>query len=394
MSRIVFFSTPAHGHVNPTLPLVAELVRRGHEVVYFSIDAFREAVTATGSTYREYKDLAGIDTVALGRNLAELYYGIINYLKIMVPNLIKEIDEIHPDCIMHDSIAVWGRYIAEMRRMPAISSITTFAYNERTSNLFNTLRFIHQVKWDGIRKMKRAMTIQRGLFAEYGIQPRRFIQSMMNEEPLTLVYTSRLFQPRSELYDAGRYKFVGPILADRKNDPDATDYSALRRPLVYVSMGTVWKDFYDMNVIIDALDGMYGTLVFSGAGEASSRRSRNDILVKSHVNQLEVLRNCDLFITHGGMNSVTEGLYFNVPLCVYPFQSEQNEVAERVCETGCGVRIARMDKAHIRKAAIKVMNNGAYRSNCERMANSFRSAGGCIGAADLIEEYLHRSLKA
>ena len=34
MSRIVYFNIPAHGHVNPTLPVVAELVRRGEHVVY------------------------------------------------------------------------------------------------------------------------------------------------------------------------------------------------------------------------------------------------------------------------------------------------------------------------------------------------------------------------
>ena len=33
MSKIVFFSIAAHGHTNPTIQVVRELVNRGHEVI-------------------------------------------------------------------------------------------------------------------------------------------------------------------------------------------------------------------------------------------------------------------------------------------------------------------------------------------------------------------------
>ena len=48
MSRIVFFSIPAHGHTNPTLGVVRELVSRGHQVWYYSYEAFREKIEAAG----------------------------------------------------------------------------------------------------------------------------------------------------------------------------------------------------------------------------------------------------------------------------------------------------------------------------------------------------------
>jgi UDP:flavonoid glycosyltransferase YjiC (YdhE family) len=35
MSNFLFFNVPSTGHVDPKLPVTAELVRRGHEVVYF-----------------------------------------------------------------------------------------------------------------------------------------------------------------------------------------------------------------------------------------------------------------------------------------------------------------------------------------------------------------------
>ena len=51
MYKIVFFCIPAHGHTNPTLAVVKELVSRGHQVWYYSYDLFREKIQATGATY-------------------------------------------------------------------------------------------------------------------------------------------------------------------------------------------------------------------------------------------------------------------------------------------------------------------------------------------------------
>ena len=50
MSTVTFLNIAMHGHVNPTLPVVAELVRRGHSVTYHTSPAFREEIAATGAT--------------------------------------------------------------------------------------------------------------------------------------------------------------------------------------------------------------------------------------------------------------------------------------------------------------------------------------------------------
>lgn len=50
MSTISFLNIGMHGRVNPTLPVVAELVRRGHTVTYHTSPAFRAEIEATGAT--------------------------------------------------------------------------------------------------------------------------------------------------------------------------------------------------------------------------------------------------------------------------------------------------------------------------------------------------------
>ena len=51
MSKIVFFCIPAHGHTNPTLGVVKELVNRGHEVWYYSYNTFKEKIEKAGAKY-------------------------------------------------------------------------------------------------------------------------------------------------------------------------------------------------------------------------------------------------------------------------------------------------------------------------------------------------------
>jgi len=51
MSRIVFFCIPAHGHTNPTLNVVRELIDRGHEVWYYSYEPMRHKIEAVGAKF-------------------------------------------------------------------------------------------------------------------------------------------------------------------------------------------------------------------------------------------------------------------------------------------------------------------------------------------------------
>jgi UDP:flavonoid glycosyltransferase YjiC (YdhE family) len=51
MSKIVFVEMPAYGHVNPTLPVVRELVRRGEQVVYYDSEEFRPQIEQAGATF-------------------------------------------------------------------------------------------------------------------------------------------------------------------------------------------------------------------------------------------------------------------------------------------------------------------------------------------------------
>ena len=49
--KVVFFNIPAHGHTNPTLGVVKELIKNNHEVYYYSYEIMREKIESTGAKF-------------------------------------------------------------------------------------------------------------------------------------------------------------------------------------------------------------------------------------------------------------------------------------------------------------------------------------------------------
>ncbi len=79
--------------------------------------------------------------------------------------------------------------------------------------------------------------------------------------------------------------------------------------------------------------------------------------------QLELLQYADVFVTHGGMNSSSEALYYGVPLVVIPVTGDQPLVAKRVNEVGAGIRLNRKELTSemLRESVKKVMDDVTFK---------------------------------
>ena len=99
---------------------------------------------------------------------------------------------------------------------------------------------------------------------------------------------------------------------------------------------------------------------------------------------MAVLKKADAFISHCGMNSASESLYFGVPIIAFPQTPEQGGVAQRVLELGGGIRLKKAKAAEIFEAAEKLLNDETYKQNAEAVAEGFKRCSGAKGAADKI----------
>ena len=118
----------------------------------------------------------------------------------------------------------------------------------------------------------------------------------------------------------------------------------------------------------------------------------SNFMVKDHVPQLEVLKHADLFVTHGGSNSVNEALFFEVPLVVIPQDAGSGFVARRVAQLNCGLVIKknRFSKAALKTAVNRVLGEESYRENCRKIAASFKRSGGYRKGVDEIFSFQKR----
>lgn len=141
MSKIVFFCIPAHGHTNPTLGVVRELVSRGHQVWYYSYNIMREKIEAAGATFVScdafdaQQRVDPKDAARLGKDLAFSTKLLVDTTLSLDEAVCSHMADLRPDCIVADSMAVWGKAVALKLGIPFVSSTTTFAFNQHSAKI-------------------------------------------------------------------------------------------------------------------------------------------------------------------------------------------------------------------------------------------------------------------
>ncbi len=387
MSKIVFFCIPAHGHTNPTLGVVQELVSRGHQVWYYSYNMMREKIESAGAVFVSCDDygtaqkLKEKDAIRLGKDPAFSTKILVDITLALDEKVCNEMAALKPDCIVADSMALWGKVVALKLGIPFVSSTTTLAFNQHSAKVMK------QGAGDLVKMIfgMPKITKQIKRLKNKGYPVKSILDIIGNDDNThTIVYTSPEFQPYAETF-SDKYAFVGPsIRAAIEN------VAKKRDKLIYISMGTVNNDmmpFY--KACVAALSNTdYQVMMSVGnlvAVEEFGELPEN-ISVFTHVDQIAVLQKADVFVSHCGMNSVSESLYFGVPLVMLPQTAEQRGVAERVYQFGAGIKCGKTDTASIISAIDTILADSTYQQNAIEIAMGFRRCPGAKGAADKIAQ--------
>ena len=381
--KIAWFCIPAHGHTNPTLGLVKTLTDAGHQVWYFSFEEFREKIERAGATFIgcdgydfEMEDKGNADRVGKDKVYAtELLVSSTLALDEMTSRFIEEIK---PDIVVSDSVAYWGKLAAMKHGLPYVSSTTTFAFNRYSA------KYMQQSPWDIAGMLLAMPRINKQLkrLRQKGYPVKGLLDIVQNDNDTnTIVYTSKYFQPCSETF-SDRYHFIGPQVR-----PVTEPMEKTAQRLVYISMGTVNQNREFYRNCIHALGQTDWQVVISmGTNPEHYDRLPDNIQIYETVDQMAVLSIADAFITHCGMNSVSEGLYFRVPLVLFPQTQEQDAVAKRTEELGAGIRLRSTSEEVILQALGQILEEPGYRANAAKISESFRACGGAAEARDFLED--------
>ncbi len=389
MSKVLIINGNVHGHINPTLPLVKELVKRGETVFYFSTSEFRQKIEAAGAEFLEYG--AGLADFFAGFRPGgnHPFYSLIEFIlkmdRVVIPIVVEKITNLKFDYMIHDSMLGGGNILSKILNLPAICSSTSFAMNKPPVPAHMLQPGFHPQLDSFFKELEAAAK-------DWGVNNLNIMDIFFKKEDLNITFTSRLFQPQADSFDDS-FKFVGPSIAERNEEMDFSLETIKGSKVVYISMGTINTDcpeFYQK--CITAFAGEDLKVVLS-VGRKVDIASFNNIpanfIIRNYLPQLEVLKQSDLFISHGGLNSVSEALYFGVPVITIPQTNDQPMVTSRLVSLGAGIGLKNEEITPelLRDSVDKVLAEQSYKTMSRKIGESFKEAGGYQKAADWVCEF-------
>lgn len=394
-SHVAFFNIPALGHLFPTLGVVEELVRRGHRVSYTAGADRASYVAAAGARVIPYTSTRPGDTDPeprtpqrsehVGRSLLNFLAETEHTLPQLEPPLLAD----RPDLVLFDRLAFAGHVFAHTHAVPAIQ-----LWPMMVSAAEWSLGEVVPVDWSHPTLDEYATRLDKFL-ADRGLT------TLPAEEFLTprvahhLAFLPRAFQYSGDAFGAG-YSFVGPCTAPRAGDPPWTP-PADGAPVALVSLGTLnnhWPDFY--RLVFEAFAGTPWHVVLSVGRRldpASLGTPPPNVAVMPVAPQLAVLAHAKVFVSHGGLGGLMEGVQAGVPQVAVARTLEQDLNAARVVETGIGaaLRLDGLTPALLRETVDRVAADPAIAAGVAAMRAQALAAGGAARAADVIESCLRES---
>lgn len=394
-AHIAMFSIAAHGHVNPSLEVIRELVARGHRVTYAIPPDLAEKAAGVGAEVKPWHSVLpspNDDPAAWGTTLLDHVELFLADAVQALPQLTEAYDGDEPDLVLHDITSYPARVLAHRWGVPAVSLspnlVAWDGYEEEVA----------EPMWAEPRKTARGKAYYARFQAwleENGID--RHPDPFVGRPDRSLVLIPRALQPHADRVDEKVHTFVGGCQGDRAAEGEWTRPPDAEK-VVLVSLGSAFTDrpeFY--RECVRAFGGLPGWRLVLQIGAsvdpAVLGEVPDSVEVRSWIPQLAVLRQADLFVTHAGAGGSQEGLATATPMIAVPQAVDQFGNADVL--QGLGVA-RRIDTAHataeaLREAALALVDDPEVARRLTALQADMAAEGGTPRAADLVEAELART---
>jgi MGT family glycosyltransferase len=416
---ILFFPEGAYGPTNNCVGIGDVLRRHGHRVVFVIEESFKgtieekgfeerlmrlgppaEAEEDPGQFWKDFiRETAPVfrkPTIEqLGEFIMPTFQALIDGAKYVDERLVEIIGEVEPDVIVEDNVVSFPALPASGLPWVRIASCNpTELKDPEVPPPFSGYPVDDRTQWDAYWDEYRRAHAE--IHADFdGFCRERGAPALPD---LEFIHTS----PWLNLYlypQEADYERRNSLVADWHNlesSVRATDapwtlpeqLAAGTDPLVYLSLGSLASgDVELMQGLIDSLaDRPYRVIVSMGPQHAELELPGN-MAGAEFLPQTSILPEVDLVITHGGNNTVTECFHFGKPMVLLPVFWDQHDNAQRVHETGFGIRLDTYGHApeELPAAVDKLLGEDGVRAALAPISKRLQAEPGTQRAADLIE---------
>ena len=392
------------------------LRRRGHRVVFIVEESFAGTLEAQGFEERLmrlgpspgepeapgqfWKDFVR-DTAPVFRTtplaqlsgfIAPTWQALVDGARYVEPRLGEILDELAPDVVVQDNVVSFPAVCAGGRPWVRIMSCNPLERRDpRLPPAFSGLASDDPAGW-----------------AEFSAEYARVVGPLQREFSAWCEQRGAPALPDLEMIHASPWlnlELYPDELSYPRSPPAAHPWRTLQtsvratdaawtpppdpagRRLVYVSLGSLGSaDVALMRELVAGLSDTPHRYVVSTGPRHDEYGLADDMIGAEFLPQTSVLPHVDAVITHGGNNTVTESLWFGLPMIVLPIFWDQHDNAQRVAECGHGVRLPTygLTGSALPDAVDRVLGEAALRARCATAGRRLRALPGTEYAADLI----------
>jgi MGT family glycosyltransferase len=392
------------------------LRRRGHRVVFIVEESFAGTLEAKGFEERLmrlgpppevpeapgqfWKDFVR-DTAPVFRGstqdqlegfIAPTWQALVDGARYVDDRLAEIIGELAPDLVVEDNVCAFPALLTSGRPWARIMSCNPLELRDPAlPPVFSGLPTDDRSRWPGFEAEyeRRIGPLQREFSAwcvERGAPPLPGLD-MIHESPwLNLaLYPEELGYART-VAPAPTWHTLQTCV--RTTDDAWTAPERDGRALIYLSLGSLGSaDLELMQQLVALLADTPHRYIVSAGPRHDEYRLAENMIGAEFLPQTSVLPHVDAVITHGGNNTVTESMWFGLPMILLPIFWDQHDNAQRVDECGYGIRLATyaLTPDALVSALDRVLTDPGMRARAAAAGERLRAHPGTVSAAELIE---------
>jgi UDP:flavonoid glycosyltransferase YjiC (YdhE family) len=420
---IVFFPEGAFGPTNNCVGIGSVLRARGHRVVFIVEESFAGTLEAKGfeerlmrlgpppeapevpgqfwkDFIRETAPVFRTPTIEqLGGFIEPTWRALADGARYVHPRLLGIFDELGPDVVVEDNVVAFPALPASGRPWVRIASCNPAELlDPDVPPVFSGYSTDDRSAWPRFRAEYRR--VHADLWADFdafcrdhsapGLPDGPSGPAFIHESPFLNLYLYpadvdyRRAVPLASTWD----RLESSARAAESDWEIPPELSGRPGALIYLSLGSLGSADVDlMRRLVEVLGSTPHRFIVSKGPQADEYGLADNMVGAEFVPQRAILPKVDLVITHGGNNTVTECFHDGRPMILLPLFWDQYDNAQRVHETGIGVRLPTytFEPAAMTAAIDRLVADRALHARLATISARLRANPGTIQAADLIE---------